>query len=90
MVSDAALQKTCSILKQDFFHNCKLIHRDPAHMVRIAVREPLVRSDHMSEVLGTLFENDNALVKDIRYSSLWQENLRDSQHRCLHYDRVLG
>ena len=50
MVADQALQKTCRILKERYFHSCILIHRDPAHAVRIAVKEPMTRADEMSNV----------------------------------------
>ena len=78
------------ILKERYAQNCIVIHRDPAHAVRIAVKEPMTRADEMASVFHVLFEDDHALLKDIRFSDIWQERLRDCQRRVLHVDGTLG
>ena len=90
LVSDYALQKTGRILKERYFPNCILIHRDPAHAVRIAVKDPMKRADEMASVFHALFDGDHALLKDIRASDLWAEKLRECQRRVLHHDQALG
>ena len=90
MVSDQALQKTCRLLKERYFHNCILIHRDPAHAVRIAMKHPLERNEEIIPVTNALFKGDHALLKDIRFSDVWQEKLKDCQRRVLQHDNVLG
>ena len=90
IVSDQALQKTCRILKERYFPNCILIHRDPTHAVRIALKDPMVRADEIEGIFHVLFEGDHALLKDLRFSDLWAERLRDCQRRVLHQDGALG
>ena len=50
----------------------------------------MTRADEMSNVFHVLFEDDHALLKDLRFSDLWAEKLRDCQRRVLHHDEVLG
>ena len=64
LVGDQAVQKTLRILKERFFHSVVLISRDPAHAVRIAMKEPLRREDKNSEIFEMLFDGDHALLKD--------------------------
>ena len=78
------------MLKERYFENCILIHRDSAHMVRIAGKETMTRADEMASVIDVLFEGEHALLKDIRFSDLWAARLRDCQERVLHHDNALG
>ena len=49
IVCDGAMQKTAVFLANRFFTGVLLVCRDPAHMVRIATQEPLVRSARVEE-----------------------------------------
>ena len=62
LVVDGALLKTCHMLKLRSLPNVQLILRDPAHAIRIAVKEPLCRTglrrrrsaSHSSELQGSV------------------------------------
>ena len=44
VVADGALQKAAQVLRRDYFPNIVLIARDPAHFIRIACKDSLIRT----------------------------------------------
>ena len=87
LVSDQALQKTLRVLKEQYFTNCILIHRDPAHAVRIAVMQPMTRADEIASIFQVFFDGEHPLLETV---IVWAEKLRDCQRRVLHVDGTLG
>ena len=79
IVVDGALVKTATVLKLKLMPNVVLICRDPAHMVRIACQEPLIRTGRFEEQHKLLFSDKHALLKDIQYSQCWQARLEACQ-----------
>ena len=90
IVADGALQKVAQTLKHSRMPNIRLITRDPAHMVRIACKEPLVRTGRFEAQHHRLFEDRNALLKDIQFSELMQARLADSQAKVCRADGAQG
>ena len=72
------------------FPNLILQVPDPSHTVRIACRDPLHRVERLAQVFDTLFEHQHALLKDLRFSSLWMAKLEVAQKRILEDRGVLG
>ena len=83
IVCDGAMQKTAVFLANRFFKGVLLVCRDPAHMVRIATQEPLVRSARFEEQNIRLFTGRHALLKDIQYSEQTQARMQAAQERVL-------
>ena len=63
VVADGALQKVAQFLKIEYMPNIVLIARDPAHMIRIACKEPLVRTSGFEEQNERLFGKNNGILK---------------------------
>ena len=59
-----ALQKTAHFLKLQAMPNVVLVLRDPAHVIRIACKEPLQRTGRFEEHYKRLFGDRHALLKD--------------------------
>ena len=83
IVVDGACQKSAEYLREMHFKNVILICRDPAHMIRIAVSTPLIRTGRFEEQHKMLFSERHALIKDIQYSHQWQARLQACQHLVL-------
>ena len=83
IIVDGALQKTAQVLATSFCTRTVLICRDPAHMVRIAVSEPLSRTGRFRDQHRRLFAGRHALIKDIQYSEVWQARLEAAQSLVL-------
>ena len=64
IVADGALQKTAHFLKLQAMPNVVLVLRDPAHVIRIACKEPLHRTGRFEEQYKRLFGDRHALLKD--------------------------
>jgi hypothetical protein len=90
IVADGALQKTAQILRLHHMPGIRLITRDPAHMVRIACSEPLLRTGRFEEQHKRLFEDRHALFKDLQFSESWQARLADAQTRVSGWDGEQG
>ena len=83
VVADGALQKVGQYMRKTHFPNIVLITRDPAHMVRVATRDPLLRTGRFEEQHKRLFTDRHALFKELQYSDLWQARLQDCQRIVL-------
>ena len=79
LIVDGALLKVGRLLKLNHFPNIKMILRDPAHAIRTACQEPLIRSGRFEEQNKRLFTAKHALLKDLRFSECWQARLRACQ-----------
>lgn len=83
VVVDGALQKVAQYMRKTHFPNIVLITRDPAHMIRIAARDPLLRTGRFEAQHKRLFTDRHALFKELQYSELWQARLQDCQRIVL-------
>ena len=90
IVADGALQKVAMILRATTMFAIILIGRDPAHMIRIACKDPLVRTGRFEEQFKRLFLDKHALIKDIQYSDLWQARLEECQKLVIRSDGSQG
>lgn len=90
IVADGQLQKVAQTLKHTDMPNIRLITRDPAHMVRIACKDPLIRTGSFEAQHRRLFEDRHALLKDVQFSDLWQARLADSQAKVCRADGAQG
>ena len=63
---------------------------DPSHTVRIACKDPLARVAPLTCIFDTLFQNEHALLKDLRFSDLWAAKLVVAQKQILAHRGVLG
>ena len=79
IIVDGALLKTAYLLKQRFFQKVILIGRDPAHMVRTGVADPLIRTGKFEKQHEMLFSGKRALLKTIQHSELFQARLQACQ-----------
>ena len=68
---------------KELFPNVVLLLRDPAHALRIAVRDPLHFDSLFGEVWNTLFDKRHALVPDVMNSKKWQDLLQNIQRVVL-------
>ena len=84
IIVDGALLKTAYLLKQRFFQKVILIGRDPAHMVRTGVADPLIRTGKFEKQHEMLFSGKRALLKTIQHSEQWQARLQASHIRDHH------
>ena len=62
-----------------FFRNCKFLIRDPAHAIRIAVKNSLHADKCFDEVWSEMFDKRHALAPDIMYSDKWRDLLTNIQ-----------
>ena len=83
VVVDGALQKVAQYMGRTHFPNIVLITRDPAHMVRAATRDPLLRTGRFEAQHQRLFTDKHALFKELQHSELWQARLQDCQRIVL-------
>ena len=89
ILADGALQKT-GVLLRPSLPNLLLVARDAAHCVRIAVQQPLVRSDHFEKQHAMLFTDRHALLKDIQFSHDMQARLEACQRVVLEHRGTQG
>ena len=59
-------------------------------MIRIARKEPLIRTGRFERQRKRLFEDRHALIKDIQYSDLWQARLEECQRLVVRTDGSKG
>ena len=85
IVADGALQKVAQLLRNGSMPNVILIQRDPAHFVRIACKEPLVRTGRFEQQHVNLFTGQHALLKDIQFSDGLQTRLEACQKIVLRH-----
>ena len=50
----------------------------------------MARDDEMASAFYALFQDDHALLNDLRFSDPWAEKLRGCQRRVLHHGEGLG
>ena len=89
IVADDALQKVAQYLR-DWMPNLILVQRDPAHMIRIACKEPLVRTGRFEEQHARLFTARHALLKDIQFSDGLQARLEACQKIVVRHKGAQG
>lgn len=83
-VSDAGSSaKRCGHMLSQVLPNLAWCSRDPAHAVRIAVRDPLHAVKRFKEQWESLFNGQHALVPDIMNSEVWRAKLVACQRRVL-------
>ena len=70
--------------------NLILVQRDPAHMIRIACRDPLVRTGRFEEQHARLFIARHALLKDIQFSDGLQARLEACQRVVVSHNGTQG
>ena len=63
IVADKALQKTAHVLKVRYLTNVVAILRDPAHMIRIACKDPLHRTGRFEQQYNRLFGERHSVIK---------------------------
>ena len=90
VVADGALQKVAHVMKTTSMPSIVLISRDGAHMIRIACRDPLIRTGRFEEQHRRLFQSEHALIKDIQYSEVWQSRLEACQRLVVNADGCQG
>ena len=61
------------------FRKCKFLIRDPAHAIRIAVKNSLHADACFDEVWSEMFDKRHALAPDIMYSDKWRDLLTNVQ-----------
>ena len=83
VVADGALQKVGQYLKSEYMPNIVLIARDPAHMIRIACKEPLVRTSGFEEQNERLFGKKTGILRKIQFSDGMQARLQECQKKVL-------
>jgi len=87
--ADGALQKVAHVLRQSAMPNVILIQRDPAHFIRIACKEPLVRTGRFEEQHQRLF-GKKGILRSIQFSDGLQARLEDCQKKVLRHQGVQG
>ena len=75
---DGALQKVAACLRSELTE-IVLIQRDPAHFIRIACKEPLVRTGRFEAQHARLFTAKHALLKSVQFSDSLQARLEACQ-----------
>ena len=90
LCADGALQKVAGVLREHIFKEVVIVQRDPAHMVRIACREPLVRNGKFEQQHELLFGKTNGLLKKVQFSDILQAKLEACQQTILHHCGKMG
>ncbi len=89
VVADGALQKVAQYLQRSCMPNIVLIARDPAHMLRIAAKEPFVRSSRFGRQHERLF-GKGGLLRQVQFSDGLQARLEECQRIVLRQSGVQG
>ena len=89
IVADGALQKVAQYLQKSKMPNIVLITRDPAHMLRIAAKDPLVRSSRFGKQHERLF-GKKGLLRQVQFSDSLQARLEDCQRIVLLHSGTQG
>jgi len=82
VVADGALQKVAQYLQRASMPNIVLIARDPAHMLRIAAKDPFVRSSRFGKQHQRLF-GKGGLLRQVQFSDGLQARLEECQRIVL-------
>ena len=82
--------KTLHWLQRQLFTNAILCIRDPAHAVRIAIREPLLADAAFTKFWQSVFDGEHALIKDIQNSDKLRSMLEACERRVLQVKGVQG
>ena len=85
ITGDGALQKVAQCLAAGPMPNVRLLTRDPAHMIRLACQDPLVRTGRFEEQNQRLFTGQKALLKSIQFSDGLQARLEECQRVVLRH-----
>ena len=76
-------RRSLFLAAETLFKSCILLLRDPAHIIRIAMKTPLHVDSAFGEVWTELFDKRHALVPDLQYSDKWKNLLRAIQKDVL-------
>ena len=76
---DGAALKAARLLKEKYMPNMIIVCRDASHAIRIACREPLVRTGGFKKQHWELFKKKGALLKSIDYSNKQKSVLEECQ-----------
>jgi hypothetical protein len=83
IVADGALQKVAAVLRYTAMPHVLLIHRDPAHVIRIACKDPLVRTGSFETQHERLFGKKCGILRQIQFSDSLQARLEACQRVVL-------
>ena len=89
LCADGALQKVAAVLREQTFKQVVIVQRDPAHMVRIACRDPLLRNGQFEQQQERLFGKDG-LLKKVQFSDVLQARLEACQQTVLLHRGEMG
>ena len=89
IVADGALQKVAQYLQRASMPNIVLIARDPAHMLRIAAKDPFVRSSRFGQQHERVF-GKGGLLRQVQFSDGLQARLEECQRIVLRQDGSQG
>ena len=81
---DGALVKVAQYLRATKMPNVVLICRDPGHMLRIAMKDPLIRSNRFGAQHERLF-GKNGLLRQVQFSDGLQARLEECQRIVLRH-----
>ena len=90
LCADGALQKVAGVLRERTFKQVVIVQRDPAHMVRIACKDPLMRNSKFEEQHERLFGKTHGLLRQIQFSDGLQSRLEACQQTILLHRRTMG
>ena len=83
VAADMGLMKCVEYMKGSIFPRLIIYHRDPAHALRLAIKDPLERVERFEAIFDILFHKQHALLKDLRFSDLWRGKLIEWQERLV-------
>lgn len=89
IVADGALQKVAAILRAQTMPGVLLIQRDPAHFIRIACRDPLIRTGNFENQHARLF-GKRGLFRNVQFSDSLQARLEACQKVVLGHRGAQG
>jgi hypothetical protein len=79
IVADGALQKVAAVLRHTAMPRVLLIQRDPAHVIRIACRDPLTRTGCFEAQHERLFGKKRGVLRTVQFSDSLQARLEACQ-----------
>ena len=83
---DGAASKAAQILVDRHMPNAIILFRDASHAIRIACKEPLVRTGGFSKRYDELFKKKGALLKKVDYSNKLKAILEECQKLVVDMD----
>ena len=90
LCADGALQKVAAVLREQTFKQVVIVQRDPAHMVRIACRDPLLRNGHFEQHWHEGLFGKDGLLKKVQFSDVLLARLEACQQTVLLHRGKMG